>query len=146
MKMLEKIEEARKRIDLKQAELERAAFLAQGRISKWKDEKGEPSARQLLRIADILGVSMRWLVDDDMEVDQIVEKLSSAEIAVLTAYRASGLDSVLAVRSLMEAARRLAQDRQDQASGVEGYPVDLPSGLKLSPGPKRPGRKGSAGA
>ncbi|MHC5541060.1 helix-turn-helix domain-containing protein [Singulisphaera rosea] len=51
-------------LGLDQAEVESLAKLPKGRISKWKSDQGEPSARQAFRIAQVLGVTVDWLVDD----------------------------------------------------------------------------------
>ena len=64
--MLEKITRLIDERRLKQAQVERQCGLAQNRISNWKAGRGEPTARQLFRIASLLGVSMRYLVDDAM--------------------------------------------------------------------------------
>ena len=49
-----------------QTGLEVRTGLPKDRITRWKDGKGEPSAKQALRIADALNLPLRYLIDDAM--------------------------------------------------------------------------------
>lgn len=99
MKMLEKICNLIAERGLTQDGLERGVKLARNRISKWKDGKGEPTARQLYRIARALGVSMEYLVDDDVQRPSERPAMTGDEEMVWHLVRKLGVD--LAIRRLM---------------------------------------------
>ncbi len=78
--MLEKILATMKARGVRQDALERMCGLSENRISKWKNNQGEPTAKQLLRIADVLGLPMRYLADDsmdrpDLELDEVQRRI-----------------------------------------------------------------------
>lgn len=108
--ILEKLEHARLERNIQQQELERAAKLSNGRISKWKDGKGSPSYRQARDIADALGVSLEWLCDDDARLEdwQKREGLSPIEGHVLFLARELGANEAaeLLTRELLNPARK----------------------------------------
>jgi transcriptional regulator with XRE-family HTH domain len=89
-----------------QGELESAALLSHGRVSKWKKGIGQPTAKQALRIARILNVPLEWLVDEEAgetppeTPPEVKPAYTAEEQAIIGAYRASGL-------TLDEAARHL---------------------------------------
>ena len=66
MRMVEKLEAALHAKGFTQTSFERLAMLSANRISKWKNDHGEPTARQAMRIARLLGLSVEYLVDDDL--------------------------------------------------------------------------------
>lgn len=98
MDMLEKICNLIAERGLTQDGLERGVKLAKNRISKWKDGKGEPTARQLYRIARALGVSMEYLVDDEVEWPAERPAMTGDEEMVWHLVRKLGAD--LAIRRL----------------------------------------------
>ena len=63
MEIIDRILEIAESKGLKQQELESLCALAKGRVSKWKDGSGEPTATQIARIADALHVPVRTLID-----------------------------------------------------------------------------------
>lgn len=65
MDFLEKILKLTEIRGLDQSQVESMAGLPRGRITKWKSDQGEPSAKQALRLAKALDVRLEWLVDDD---------------------------------------------------------------------------------
>ena len=97
--MIENIVKALEIRGLKQKELEVMAGLSANRISKWKDDIGEPTARQAHRIAVALNVPIGWLCDDSLPLD-LPEPLTAREQAILGHVRRMGFD---------EAERRLYQ-------------------------------------
>jgi transcriptional regulator with XRE-family HTH domain len=70
MKMVEKLEAAIRAKGLTQSSFERAAMLSENRISKWKNNQGEPTASQALRMARMLGVSVEYLIDDEVDAPE----------------------------------------------------------------------------
>jgi transcriptional regulator with XRE-family HTH domain len=144
MTMLEKIDLVLRRKGLSQAALERIALLPAGRISKWKDQKGEPTVRQALRIAHALDVPIPWLVDDGMDEPPPVSAMpSAAEQLAQRMVRAGDLteDEVILALSSAIAARSIHAGTPATAGrpagspaviGV-GHPVDPRSGNPLSP-------------
>lgn len=89
--MIEKIVKALEIRGLKQKELEVMAGLSANRISKWKDDIGEPTARQAHRIAVALNVPIGWLCDDSLPLD-LPEPLTAREQALLGHVRRMGFD------------------------------------------------------
>lgn len=85
-----------------QGELESRAGLARGRISKWKADQGEPSAKQALRMARLLNVSMEYLADDDLDEPAPVPSIALAadERAIIDLYHDLELDKREAVKRL----------------------------------------------
>lgn len=85
-----------------QGELESRAGLARGRISKWKADQGEPSAKQALRMARLLNVSMEFLADDDLDEPVPVPSIALAddERAIIDLYHDLELDKREAVKRL----------------------------------------------
>lgn len=81
-----------------QQDFEGLTRLAKNRISKWKDKKGEPTARQIHRIARQLGVSIDYLVDDSQ--DEPVAEFTPDEVFLVRTFRSLGLEIDAAVRRL----------------------------------------------
>jgi transcriptional regulator with XRE-family HTH domain len=142
--MIEKIDDLIRQKGLSQAALERSVCLSQNRISKWKDEKGEPTARQALRIARFFNVPVEYLIDDELDAPpQPSANLSPAEQQALRMVRAGDLteDEVILALSSAIAARSIHAGTPATAGrpagspaviGV-GHPVDPRSGNPLSP-------------
>lgn len=101
MKMIEKIERLLAARDMTQASLEQLVGLSVNRISKWKSGIGEPTARQALRIAEVFGVSVGWLISEDDHGNPVVaDGLNEDERAVLDVFRALKLERHEAIRRL----------------------------------------------
>jgi transcriptional regulator with XRE-family HTH domain len=69
-RMMAKIVELARRRGHTAETLEEAAGLAQNRISKWKDrtkQRSEPSARQLWKIAKVLGTKIDYFLEDNSD-------------------------------------------------------------------------------
>jgi len=106
--MIEKIIESLKSKGLTQEALATAAGLSANRISKWKDGQGEPTARQIYRIAKVCGVPVDYLLDDEMDAPIIASGLSDDERTLLTVYRSlRGPDL-----TIEDAIRRISRERQ----------------------------------
>lgn len=88
--MLDKLMSSLTERGLDQDELEVLAGLAKGRITKWKDGQGEPSARQAVRIAKALNVDVVWLIDD--EKTEPTARLTRDEEMILGAVSEAGLE------------------------------------------------------
>lgn len=105
--MIEKIEKLLNARGLKQSKVERQLGLAGNRISRWKGGMGEPTARQGLALAQLLGVSLDWLADDSAP-DDVQETtrppgasgLTEDERAVVSLYRALQIGEHEAMRRL----------------------------------------------
>lgn len=84
-----------------QGEFEALAKLPQARISKWKKGEGEPTARQALRMAHLLGVSVDYLVDDlQEEPSHSFTATTEAERTALDMVRELGLTKGDVIRLL----------------------------------------------
>jgi transcriptional regulator with XRE-family HTH domain len=66
MRLVEKLEAVLRARGLTQSSFEKLASLSENRISKWKNDQGEPTVRQALRMARILDVPLDYLADDDL--------------------------------------------------------------------------------
>lgn len=99
--MLEKIETLLAKRAIRQSELEKQVGLAANRISKWKGGKGEPTGRQLVTIARVLGVTAEYLADDAMDTPPVVE-ISDDERFLIGLIRDMGIDRATAVKRLTE--------------------------------------------
>lgn len=80
-----------------QQDFEEVAKLATNRVSKWRN-KGEPTARQALRIARALGVTMEYLADDTQ--DEPVREFTEDEVYLIRTFRSLRLDVDAAVRRM----------------------------------------------
>jgi transcriptional regulator with XRE-family HTH domain len=97
MRMHAKIEWLLHERRIRQTELESRLGLPHGRISKWRAGQGEPTARQALAMARVLGCDLVWLVDEDQPV----------EVPVLASERSRTLADVIAGLGEATALRRL---------------------------------------
>ena len=64
---------------LTQTGFEAMVGLPPNRISKWAGGQGEPTARQALRMARKLGVSVEFLADDNADEPPVPVKMDEAE-------------------------------------------------------------------
>lgn len=104
--MIERIEKLREALGLKQHELETRAELSRHRVSTWANGTGEPTARQALRIARVLGVPLEWLADEDAPADPPVslDAVRPGEELVMAAVRKIGVKA--AIERLVDAPPR----------------------------------------
>lgn len=91
---------------VKQAELARLVGMSQSGISQMTRGHQEPYLWQAFALARALGTTTDYLADDGQEEPPMTNEPSPEEVAVLTAFRATGLSAVEAVRRLMQAAPR----------------------------------------
>jgi transcriptional regulator with XRE-family HTH domain len=113
--MLAKIDRILRDRRWSQADLQRAAGLAETRMSKWRAGQGEPSASQALRIARAINVPLEWLVNDEAP-DEPPAAAEPAGVAL------SDLD-----RAVLDVARRVGHSRL-LALAIEAQPpVDYSS-------------------
>ncbi len=105
MTFVEKIEMLRKAKGLDQDELEPLAGLPATRISRWNGGTGEPTARQALRLARVLGCSLEYLADDSLDEDHPPELANQGEKNVLGMFRflrdESGLSAEEAIAGMV---------------------------------------------
>jgi transcriptional regulator with XRE-family HTH domain len=87
---------------------ERLTVLPRNRISKWVRGQGEPSARQLWRMAKALHVTIEFLLDD--EIDGVEAPRNDLELAFAMVRR---LGPEVAIRRLM------LDERQDPESTTD---------------------------
>jgi transcriptional regulator with XRE-family HTH domain len=106
-----------------QAKLEKRAGLAQGRLSKWKDDIGKPYWHQVVACAKALDVPLGRLVDGDPAAE-----MTEDDRFILRLARSVGFE---------EAGRRLAVS-PERVGPPQMAPLPSP---ELRP-PTRPARKG----
>jgi transcriptional regulator with XRE-family HTH domain len=136
MKMVEKILRLIDDRNLSQAEVERLCGLSSARITKWKDGVGEPTATQIMRIADLLKVPIRYLVDDSLATPEA--EVSATQRRILELAELVGYDVAL---------RRIAMVGHETQSplGAEGRPGAAKTTIIRNDKPKesaRPKRTG----
>lgn len=125
--MVEKLRKLIEERGLTQTAVETAAHLSANRISKWAGGQGEPTARQALRLAQIFGVPVAYLIDDSLDdLPEPPPPLSDDERAVLELFQALELGR-------KEALRRLASPVVSDAAGPPRSPAEPPA-----PEPTRP--------
>ncbi|SIN97791.1 Transcriptional regulator, contains XRE-family HTH domain [Singulisphaera sp. GP187] len=100
-KLIEKVMKLTREKGVNQSELSRQIQVHPSRFSEWKSGNSRPSLTQVVSMARVLGVSVDYLVKDEVENQTNDSGLSSDEEAVITLFRALKL-------SLNEALRRLA--------------------------------------
>lgn len=86
--MYERYCKIRDQIGLKDADVARLSGVTKSTFSDWKKGLYQPKREKLIKIADVLGVSIKYLMDDgktDFNPSNIY--LSDEEQKVLTAYR-----------------------------------------------------------
>lgn len=81
MKINEKIKKFRKTFDLSQEELAQKLNLSRQTITKWETEGGLPDVNNLKPLADLFGVSVDYLLDDEKDYYESImrEKLELKE-------------------------------------------------------------------
>lgn len=99
--------EARKRKGISQAMLSAQIGVSQGSISQWEIGKTEPDVQNVLKLADLYGVSTGYLLgrtDNPLSVvpaDTPYMKVTPFEKAIVEAYRGlSTAEQVIVCRSL----------------------------------------------
>jgi transcriptional regulator with XRE-family HTH domain len=96
--MIHKICELLDARGIDQCELEAELRLAENRISKWKAGQGEPTARQLYKMARKLNVSVLYLLEDT--ADQAFPEITADELYLIRTFRSLRLDVDVAVRRM----------------------------------------------
>ena len=64
----ERIQKRRKELGLNQKELAKEMNLSQKQISKYENNESKPPIDQLQKLANILNVSIEWLINDTIEI------------------------------------------------------------------------------
>lgn len=80
----EKLKEARKESGLSQEQLAEKMSVSRSAVAKWENDKGMPDINNLKAIAQLLNVSIDYLVDDDEKIsfNEIKESISLEEYIV----------------------------------------------------------------
>ena len=140
MDMVEKILTLIDRKGMTQSALERAIGLSDGRITKWKNGVGEPTARNAREIARLMGVTVDYLVDDDQAEPVAAPRLTDAEMTALDLVRELGLEKGDVIRRLagMPTTNGGGHRRVGDARIEEGVVPDRGGSVQ----PKRGGRAG----
>lgn len=89
----ERVHQLLERDDRNQTDLAAAVGTTQQQVNKWLNAKNPPKATFLIRIAIFFGVSVDWLIRDD--VDRPTLGLSKIELEVLSAAKRVGYDLAL---------------------------------------------------
>lgn len=143
--MIEKILIASKTKGLRQESLEQMCGLAANRISKWKNNQGEPTARQILRIADTLGLPVRYLIDDSMEEPTPELELCPEDREILDMVAKLGHDRAMA-RLLLLPEPQTEQPLTFPQPGQQGAATVVPQWDPVTGLPVVPRRQGKTGA
>ena len=143
--MVEKIVALARLRGFDQGDVERSIDLPRGRISKWLSGQGEPTARQVLKVARLLDVSVESLIDDELEA-----KLGSGgeERAIIHLYkllRNNGLDVVERyIQGSVPIEKAPAAEKQPGQNRIVGTGGNITSPPNESePQPAQPPRRGS---
>lgn len=138
MKTPEKIAWLCKDRGITQKRVGELARLPENRISKWLDGQGEPTARQALRVAQVLKVPVEWLIDDEADVPPPLPELTGPELRAVEIVRALKIDTNEVIRRLYgknvcpesgsgtEASRSTirTRDRTDTLNGLVRDPAE----------------------
>ena len=74
MTLADKLKEARKNVGLTQVELAEKLCVSRQAITKWESGKGIPDVENLKNIANVLNVSIDFLLDDEGTLDKTIIK------------------------------------------------------------------------
>jgi transcriptional regulator with XRE-family HTH domain len=102
MGMFEKIARLLEEQGIGQLAFERRAGLPPNRISKWKAGQGQPTGRQLVAMARLLGVTAEYLADDRL-TSPVAAGLTEDQRHILRVVRTLGIDADTAVQRLIQA-------------------------------------------
>ena len=72
MTLGEKIKEARKQCGLSQEQLAEKLAVSRSAVAKWETDKGIPDVENLKALAQLLNVSVDYLLDDGEVIDEVV--------------------------------------------------------------------------
>ena len=72
MTLGEKIKEARKQCGLSQEQLAEKLAVSRSAVAKWETDKGIPDVENLKALAQLLNVSVDYLLDDGVVIDEVV--------------------------------------------------------------------------
>ena len=72
MKLGEKIKEARKQCGLSQEQLDEKMAVSRSAVAKWEANNGLPDVDNLKALAQLLNVSVDYLLDDGEVIDEVV--------------------------------------------------------------------------
>lgn len=72
MKLGEKIKEARKQCGLSQEQLAEKMAVSRSAVAKWEANNGLPDVDNLKALAQLLNVSVDYLLDDGEVIDEVV--------------------------------------------------------------------------
>lgn len=117
---------------LTQEELAQATGLSQSTVSQLSNAKQRPYLDQAFKLARILGLSLEFLADDELDREPV--GLSEDERYLLRTFRNSTLTADQAVTALIEYAKALGKnmerptpdDRVELRSGAGSAPVVKP--------------------
>lgn len=129
--MIEKIVDLARKRGLTQGQLEAAAHLPQGRISKWKNRDGEPSVSQGLKLARLLGSSLDYLADEETSSPP-APALSADEERILWLVRAAGLSADDVAKAITRYTAAVAD-----AAGMTSSTDRIPGDAERARQPKR---------
>lgn len=101
MKLVDKALRMAKEKRINQAELARLIGVPPSRVSEWKNDEGKPSVDHALRMAKVVGTTLDYLADDELDEPPAPSSLEPDEQFILQLFRDLRL-------SRDEAARRLA--------------------------------------
>jgi transcriptional regulator with XRE-family HTH domain len=136
MRMLDKVLSLLDARRISQQDAEISCGMPRGRISKWVGGQGEPTARQALRLAELLRVPVRYLIDDAMTSPE--PDVSEIQQRILWLAEAVGYD--VAVKRLANA---LETTTPPPSANGKTRAVDVPNrdadGNLIEPAPR--GRK-----
>lgn len=114
-----KIAEARKKINLSQAELAQQVSISPQAVGKWERGESMPDITTLNRLAEIFGVNLNYFSDSSQTVEkEIVTKLSKEDDSLLSKFKDNmGLNWNMSGENYVEADFSGIKNVNDKLSG-----------------------------
>lgn len=89
-----RLKEAREKAQMSQQELARKLFMSQGAVAKYETDKSTPTPETIVKLAEILNVSVGWLLEADDDITR-EEYQRIKKYRALDEYGKRAVDAVL---------------------------------------------------
>ncbi len=137
MTLGEKIREARKQVGFSQEELSVKLGVSRQAVSKWESDKGIPDILNLKSIAQLLNVSVDYLLDDGSSINKVMMK-ESIDLSLVAKHKYFKKEDVLVMEKFAEAdsiinlyRERALKKNEKIADNLIGWFVLLLGGIPL---------------